>query len=145
MKKSITKMIMSLNRTFTDAAILAGRHRKILVFAYLFAFLSSCFPVVALAANSNFDNYPLWKTTQAVLDIIFPIFIVVGVIMCIVGIVLIFVSRFNEQSITGPLIIAAVGVGLIVIRMLLGDFISAIAFEQMYPDAKWNNGNPVPR
>lgn len=145
MKNLIQKIGTSCNKTFTDAAILAGKHRKMLTFAYFFAFLFSCFPAFAFAAGSNFDNYPLWKTTQVVLDILFPIFIVVGVILLIVGIILFFISRFNEQSITGPLIITAVGVGLIVIRVLLGDFISEIAFEQMYPNAKWNNGNPVPR
>lgn len=140
MEKSLRKMAMSCNKALTDAAILFQKHKKAITFTYLFALLFSCGTSIAFA--DEFDNYPLWKTTQAVLDVIFPLFVVIGVLLVILGIILLLINRFNEQSLTGPLIILAVGVVLIVVRAFLGDFISEIAFEQMYPKAEWNNGKP---
>lgn len=140
MKNFLSKMTISCNKALSDTALLLEKHKKMLTFTYLFALLMSCSTAVAFA--DNFDDYPLWKTTQAVLDIIFPIFVVIGILLLIIGIILLLINRFNEQSLTGPLIILAVGVALIVVRVLLGSVVTEIAFEQMYPGVEWNDGNP---
>ena len=103
-------------------------------FAYLFSFLASCFGL-ATAYAADADDYPLWASVDAVLDIIFPIVIVIGIILVVVGVIVFFIQKFNEQSITGALILIAVGIGLILVRALLGNTISWIAFHQMYPNA----------
>lgn len=136
MKNLLNKLMTNFNRNIADVALQVNKHKRMFTFAYLFAAVMSCFRVLAFAAD---DSYALWRTTEAVLNILFPVFVVIGIILLIVGIILIFVSRFNEQSITGPLIIAAVGAALIVIRALLGNFIKEIAFEQMYPGEKYSD------
>lgn len=128
------KLIFSL----CEATRFANEHKKNLLAMYAFALLASCSSIFALAAWE--DQFPLWATTKAVLDVIYPLFVVVGIILLVVGIIMLFISRFNEQSITGPLIIIAVGIGLIVIRALLGGVIEDIAFRQMYPNEVQNEG-----
>lgn len=140
MKNVLRKITASCNKALFNASLLLKKHEKTLTLTYLLAVLTSCSTAVAFA--DDFDDYPLWRTTQAVLNIIYPIFVVIGILLLIIGIILLLINRFNEQSLTGPLIILAVGVALIVIRALLGSVVTEIAFEQMYPDAKWNDGHP---
>ena len=139
MKNFMNKVMATLNNAMVQTGSYVNKHKKVISFSYLFAMLMSCLGVTAFATEptpaATADAYPLWQTTDAVLDIIFPIIVVVGVIMVIVGVILFFISRFNEQAVTGPLIILAIGIGLVLIRALLGNTISWIAFQQMYPDS----------
>lgn len=134
MKNFYGKTMMACSDLILKAAAIAKEHKKAISFAYLVSILTGCFGSIAFAADIS--DYPLWATTKAVLDFIFPVFIVVGIVLVLVGIAMILVSRFNEQSITGPLIILVVGATLILIRVVFGSTISKIALEQLYPELK---------
>ena len=138
----MNQLFMRLNAVMLQASDVVMKNKKMISFVYMLSLLTSGIGVAAFAGSTGAETgYALWKTTEAVLNIIFPIIVVVGVILVIVGIILLFINRFNEQSITGPLLILAVGVGLILIRALLGNTISRIAFEQMYPGESWDTYN----
>ena len=131
MKTKVNQLREKLLFSLCEAVRFTNENKKSLVAMYAFALLTACFPMFAKAEWQ--DQFPLWATTNAVLNVIYPIFVVVGLILLVIGVLMIFISRFNEQSITGPLIIVAIGIGLIAIRMLLGGVIEDVAFNQMYP------------
>lgn len=135
MRTKINNLRERMMLSLIEATRFANENKKSIFAMYAFAFLTTCIPTLAKAAGWE-EKFPLWAATDAVLNVIYPIFVVVGIILLIVGVIMVFISRFNEQSITGPLIIVAVGIGLIIIRALLGGVVEKIAFNQMYPDAK---------
>ena len=134
MRDLINKLVFTCNQKALQVSDVVAKNKKYISFAYMFALLFSLGTSLAFAAVPDVNKVPLWVATQAILDVVYPVLVVIGFVVLVIGVILIFVQKFNEQSITGPIIMCAVGAGLIVIRILLGGTIARIAFNQMYPE-----------
>lgn len=139
MKNLFSNLSMLIGQRFYAATEAMNKHKKLLTFAYLFALITSCFPMIARAE----EKFELWQSVNVVTNIIYTFIIVIGIIAFLVGVILMLISKFNEQAITTPLIFIGVGVGLILLRALIGPAIEKIAFGQMYPGHSWEDWEAV--
>ena len=134
MKNLLRNLSTRCNQVAFNTIEKMNKHKKMLSFAYMFALLTACVPSLLAFADQapGKDAISEWLMVEAVLSPIYTVMIIVGILVTVIGIILLFIARFNEQSITGPLITIAVGAALILVRALVGPVINEIAFNQMY-------------